>query len=54
MTVTFFQPDLHKEGGAYLSFTGHFRFYDQEHGMLRFTEQVEIAVPAICRILFCR
>ena len=54
VTVTFFQPDLHKEGGAYLSFTGHFRFYDQEHGMLRFTEQVEIAVPSICRILFCR
>lgn len=54
VNVTYFQPDPHKEGGAYLTFTGHFRFFDQERRLLLFTEQTEIPVPEICRIQLCR
>ncbi|MBR4200489.1 MAG: hypothetical protein IKQ91_04330 [Oscillospiraceae bacterium] len=42
VTVTYFQPDARKSGGAYVTFTGQFRHYDAERGKLCFTDRTEI------------
>ena len=42
VTVSYFQPDERKSGGAYVNFTGQFRHYDAEQGKLCFTDRTEI------------
>ena len=50
VTVTWFRPDAHKEGGAYYSHSGRFRHYDMADGVLIFTDKTRIPVQQICRI----
>ncbi|MBQ4466506.1 MAG: hypothetical protein II916_11225 [Oscillospiraceae bacterium] len=47
VTVVYFQPDAFKQGGAYLTYCGHLRFFDEAEGLLKFTDGTVIAVRAI-------
>lgn len=49
--ITFFQPDAHKEGGRYVTYSGVFRHYDAADEMLYFTDGMKIPVQSICRLL---
>lgn len=48
VTVIFFQPDAHKAGGKYVTYTGVFRHYDAEAGRLLFTDGTAVSVKEIC------
>ncbi len=50
VTVTCFRRDAHKEGGAYVSFTGRFRFFDAAEGMLKFTDGTAVPFAGIRHI----
>ncbi len=52
ITVTYFQPDFRKGGGAYITRAGEFRFYDAEAGMLRFTDGSSVPAAYLCEITF--
>jgi len=52
VTLTYFVPDERKTGGAYLTYTGHFRFFDQEEGLLKFTDGTAIIMQNVCHIAF--
>ena len=45
--VTWFQPDAHKEGGAYLSREAEVRRVDLTQGALQFTNHQEVALQDI-------
>ena len=38
VTVTYFQPDKRKDGGEYVNYTGHFRFFEETERNLKFVE----------------
>ncbi|HAG14514.1 MAG TPA: hypothetical protein DCG49_11745 [Ruminococcus sp.] len=52
VTILYFLPDAHKEGGAYLTYTGRFRHYDAASGKLYFTDQTVIFWQNIVHIMF--
>lgn len=51
VTVTYFQPDARKDGGAYRSYAGRFRHFDMETGELIFTDKTRIPVRQITQII---
>ena len=52
VTVTYFQKDARKEGGAYVIYTGEFRFDDAARKQLCFVDRTEIPVEAVTNIQF--
>ncbi|MBQ6040708.1 MAG: hypothetical protein IJL32_08060 [Oscillospiraceae bacterium] len=50
VTLTCFQPDARKAGGAYVTCTGRFRHYDSAEKMLYLTNGLRIPVQNICGI----
>ena len=50
VTVTYFQPDVKKDGGRYMTYTGNFRFYDAEKRVMKFVDGMVIGVGQVCRI----
>ena len=50
VTVTFFEPDKQKAGGAYLSVTGRIRRVDEINRQIIFTDRTSIAMDRICEI----
>ena len=52
VTIRYFQPDKHKDGGKYLSYSGTFRFYDEENKLLMFTDDMKIPAIDVADILF--
>lgn len=52
VTVTFFQPDTRKAGGAYLTYTGIFRHCDLAEGILHFMDGNQISIKNVCRIAY--
>lgn len=50
ITITFFEPDPHKSGGAYLSITGRIRRVDELNRQIIFTDRTTIAMDSICEI----
>ena len=52
ITVIYFEPDAHKNGGAYRKCCGHFRRIDYETGKLIFTERHAVSLKWIVRIVF--
>lgn len=51
ITVTYFVPDEKKSGGAYVRYTGHFRFLDMAEGRMKFVEGMEILISGISEII---
>ena len=51
VTVTYFRPDVRKNGGRYVTYSGVFRHYDAEAGRLLFTDEAVIPVSDVCRIV---
>ena len=52
VTVTYFQPDARKNGGAYRTYSGQFRHYDAGEGKLYFTDGTVLPAVQIQSILF--
>ena len=50
VSVTYFQPDTHKAGGAYLTYTGLFRHCDPAEGILHFMDGTQITIKNISKI----
>lgn len=50
--VTYFIPDDKKIGGAYVQYTGHFRFLDLAENRLKFAEGKEIPIENISKLIF--
>ena len=51
VTVTYFQPDAHKDGGSFRTHTGQFRRYDAEENTLVFTDGTRIPAPDAVQIM---
>lgn len=47
VTVTYFQPDQRKKGGAYVCMTGRIKRMDPDNRMLLFTDGTAVAVERI-------
>lgn len=47
VSVTYFKPDARKDGGAYATYMGHFRFFDAAEGKLKFVDRTEILLDAV-------
>ena len=52
VTVTYFQPDAHKQGGAFLSYSDRFRHYDAAEGVLCFEDGKRLMMRRICAVSF--
>lgn len=50
ITVTYFIPDLNKDGGMYLDFTGNIKKYDAVDRKVHFTDNTEISADDIIDI----
>ncbi|MGN1404482.1 MAG: hypothetical protein ACI4XB_09200 [Ruminococcus sp.] len=50
VSVTYFQPDARKDGGIYVTYTGHFRFFDAAEGILKFVDRTEIPLDAVSHL----
>ena len=50
VTITYFQPDERKEGGAYITVTGRVRRIDEENGVLVFECRTELKFEFITMI----
>lgn len=50
ITVTYFIPDMNKEGGMYLDFTGNIKKYDSVERKVYFTDNTEIFADDIIDI----
>lgn len=50
VTITFFEPDPHKEGGAYMRVSGRIRRVDEVSRQLILTDRTAIAMDSICEI----
>lgn len=50
VAVTYFKSDERKSGGAYVTYTGNFRFFDEIEGVLKFVDGMVIAISEISRI----
>lgn len=53
MYITYFKPDKRKSGGAYVTYTGTFRFFNEIEGKLKFTDGTAIDISEIYEIRFC-
>lgn len=49
-TITYFQPDEKKEGGAYVTVTGQFKGIDEAEHRLLLTDQTSIPIENLLRI----
>lgn len=49
-TVTYFQPDAHKDGGSYRTRTGQVKRLDTLYGFLEFTDRTRIDFDAILEL----
>lgn len=52
VTITYFQKDMKKSGGTYITYTGEFRFYDMERRKLCFMDRTEILADCVTHICF--
>ncbi|MBR2284894.1 MAG: hypothetical protein IJ874_10845 [Ruminococcus sp.] len=52
VAIVYFKPDSHKPGGAYVTYTGNFRFFDEAEGKLKFTDGTIIPAADVCQIHF--
>ena len=50
VTITFFEPDAKKAGGAYLSVTGRIRRVDEINRQIIFTDRTVIDMDSVCEI----
>ena len=50
ITITFFEPDSQKAGGAYLRVSGRIRRVDEINRQIIFTDRTVIAMDRICEI----
>lgn len=50
ITITFFEPDGKKAGGAYLSITGRIRRVDEINRQIIFADRTIVAMDSICEI----
>ena len=50
VTVTYFQPDERKEGGAYITVTGRVRRIDEVNRVLVFENQINIYIASITKL----
>jgi len=50
ITITFFEPDPRKEGGAYVSVTGRIRRVDEINRQIILTDRTVIAMDSVCEI----
>ena len=50
ITITYFEPDGKKSGGAYLSVTGRIRRVDEINRQIILTDRTVIAMDRICEI----
>lgn len=50
VTVVYFQADMVKSGGAYCTYTGNLRFFDEAHMVLKFVDDSRIRIADIMRI----
>lgn len=50
ITITFFEPDAKKVGGAYLRATGRIRRIDETNRQIIFADRTVIAMDSICEI----
>lgn len=50
VTVTYFQPDVRKTGGAYVSLTGRVRKLDQYQGLLILADETTVPIADISEI----
>ena len=50
VTVTYFQPDERKDGGEYVNYTGHFRFFEETERNLKFVEGKELFLDDVFHI----
>lgn len=52
MTITFFEPDEKKSGGAYVSISGRIRRVDEINRQIILTDRTVIDMDSICQIDF--
>ena len=50
ITITFFEPDAKKAGGAYLSVTGRIRRVDEINRQIILTDRTVIDMDSVCEI----
>lgn len=50
IALTYFVPDISKNGGAYLQCIGHFRFLDMAERRLKLVEGIAVSLDEICGI----
>lgn len=50
VTITFFEPDAKKAGGAYLSVTGRIRRVDEINRQIIFADRTVIDMDSVCEI----
>lgn len=50
ITITYFEPDARKAGGAYLNVTGRIRRIDEANRQIILADRVVIAMDSICKI----
>lgn len=50
VTITFFEPDAKKAGGAYLSVTGRIRRVDEINRQIILTDRTVIDMDSVCEI----
>ena len=50
VSVTYFQPDERKDGGEYVNYTGHFRFFEEADRNLKFVEGKELFLDDVFHI----
>lgn len=53
ITVTYFIPDPHKQGGSYTTFTGILHKWDEYKRELLFTDGTSILTSYIIQVSFC-
>ena len=51
VTITYFVPDKRKQGGAYLTITGNVKKIDVYNQLIFFTDNTEISIKNIYKIL---
>lgn len=50
ITITYFEPDSRKSGGAYLSVTGRIRRIDDVNRLIIFADRTTITMDSVCEI----
>ena len=50
VTITYFQPDERKDGGAYITVTGRIRKIDEVNRVLVFENQINIYITSITKL----